>query len=101
MKAQIIAGGLLLLTSGAAFAEQQEARIQVSGLFCPSCSYIAAQSLEQASSVEIVGYRPTGIEGSAIYIVSYDDTATTLAEIVAMPVSFGYGAALASDDSNS
>lgn len=101
MKTQIIAGGILLLASGAAFAEQQEARIEVSGLFCPSCSYIAGEALEQASSLEIIGYEPSDTGESAVYIVTYDDTATTLADIVAMPVNFGYGAVLVADDSNS
>jgi mercuric ion binding protein len=94
-------GGLLLLASGAAFADPQKARIEVSGLFCPSCSYIAGEALEQAESVEVIEQILAETGGSAVYVVTYDDAATTLAEIVAKPVSLGYGAELVSDDSNS
>lgn len=101
MNTMIYACGLLLLASGAAFADPQEARIEVSGLFCPSCSYIAGQALEQAASVEVIEQIPGETGGSAVYVVSFDDAATTLAEIVAKPVSYGYDAELVSDDSNS
>lgn len=101
MKTLTYAGGLLLLASGAAFADPQEARIEVSGLFCPSCSYIAGEALEQAASVEVVEQIPGQTGATAVYVVTYDDAATTLAEIVAKPVSYGYEAELVSDDSNS
>lgn len=101
MKSIPYACGLLMLASGAALADPQEARIEVSGLFCPSCSYIAGEALEQAASVQIIDQIPGETGGSVVYVVTYDDVATTLEEIVAKPVSYGYGAALISDDSSS
>ena len=101
MNTLIYACGLMLLASGAALADPQEARIEVSGLFCPSCSYIAGEALEQAASVEIIDQIPGETGATAVYVVTYDDAATTLAEIVAKPVSYGYEAVLVPDDSNS
>lgn len=101
MKTLTYAGGLLLLSCGAAFADPQEARIEVSGLFCPSCSYIAGEALEQAASVEVIEQIPDQTGATAVYVVTYDDAATTLEEIVAKPVSFGYDAELVPKDGNS
>lgn len=101
MKTLTYTWGLMLLASGTAFADQQRASIEVTGLYCPSCSYIAGEALEQAASVEIIDQIPGETGDTAVYVVTYDDAATTLAEIVAKPVSYGYEAALVSDDSNS
>lgn len=101
MKNPLIAAALCLVTAGIATAAEQEARIEVSGLFCPSCSYIAGEALERAASVEVVDQIPSEQGGSAVYVVTYDDAQTTLDEIVAQPVSFGYEAQLVAAPSDS
>lgn len=94
MKAPIITTALFLASASIAAAAEQEARIEVSGLFCPSCSYIAGKALERAASVEVIDQIPSDRGGSAIYVVTFDNAQTTLDEIVAQPVSFGYEAQL-------
>ena len=101
MKSITYAAGLLLLTPLAALADPQEARIEVSGLFCPSCSYIAGESLAKAESAEVIEYIPGETGDTANYVVTYDDSVTTLAEIIAGPVGNGYQATPVSDDSSS
>ena len=73
----------------------------MSGLFCPSCSYIAGEALERAASVEVVDQIPSDDGATAIYVVTYDDAKTTLDEIVEQPVSFGYEAQLVTAQSDS
>jgi mercuric ion binding protein len=101
MKNSVIAVALLLATTGIAAAGEQEARIEVSGLFCPSCSYIAGEALERAASVKIVDQIPSETGDTAVYVVTYDDTQTNVDEIVAQPVSFGYEAQLVTAQSDS
>ena len=45
MRKTLIALGIALLSAGAASAEERQARIEVSGLWCPSCSYIVGEAL--------------------------------------------------------
>ena len=101
MKHLIISAVALLAVTGAVLAESQQARIEVSGLYCPSCSYIAAEALKQADSVEIIDLIPDAAEGTAVYVVIFDDTLTSLENIVAQPVGYGYEARLAPDSSGS
>lgn len=101
MKNPAIAIALLLATAGIAAAAEQEARIEVSGLFCPSCSYIAGEALERAASVEVVDQIPGDAGNTAVYVVSYDDAQTSLDEVLAQPVSFGYEAKLVTAPYNS
>ena len=89
MKSFTYAAGLLLLTPLAALADPQEAHIEVSGLYCPSCSYIAGESLAKAESVEVIEYIPGETDSTATYVVTYDDSVTTLAEIYFVCVSKG------------
>ena len=100
MKAPIITTVLFLASAGIAAAAEQEARIEVSGLFCPSCSYIAGEALERAASVEVVDRIPSDDGETAIYVVTYDDTQTTIDQIVTQPVSFGYEAQLVATPSD-
>ena len=98
MKTLAFVAGILFLASRAVVADPQTARIEVSGLFCSSCSYIAGEALKEAPSVEVIGQIPNETGDSAVYIVNYDDTVTTLAEIVAQPALYGYDARLVTDD---
>ena len=92
MKRMILGAALIvMLASTAAFAEQKQASIEVGGLTCPSCFYIAGKAMLSVESVAIVKF----IEGknqSAVYIVSYDDQATSAQMIVKAVLGYGYPA---------
>jgi periplasmic mercuric ion binding protein len=81
-----------LLLTNAAFAEPQQTRIEVTGLTCPSCPYIAAQAVESIDSVQINDgvYDPAA--QLAVFDVSYDDELTSPADIAAAPEEYGYPA---------
>jgi len=92
MKRLFLTAALLVLSaSTTAFAEQKQASIEVGGLTCPSCYYIAGKAMLSVTSVAIVKF----IEGkneTAIYIVSYDDQAATPELIVKAVLGYGYPA---------
>ncbi len=101
MKHLITSAMTLLAVTGAAMAESQQARIEVSGLYCPSCSYIAGEAMKQEPSVELIDLIPGTAADTAIYVVIYDDAQTSLENIVAQPIAYGYEARLAPDTSGS
>jgi mercuric ion binding protein len=101
MKHLIISAVMALAAPGAAMAESQQARIEVSGLYCPSCSYIAGEALKQEPSVELIDLTPSATGDTAVYVVIYDDAVTSLENIIARPISYGYEARLAPDASGS
>jgi periplasmic mercuric ion binding protein len=80
----------LALSTGVALAAEQQAKIQVSGLTCPSCPYIAAQAVESVESVKILDGEYFEQEQYALYTVSYDDAITSPEEIAAAPEDYGY-----------
>ena len=92
--------GLLLATG--ALAEPREARIEVAGMTCPSCPYIAAQAIESVESVAVVGGEYDPQAQLAVFTVSYDDAVTTPEAIAAAPAEYGYsGRVLEGADSGS
>jgi len=83
----VVAG---LLTTTAVFAAEQQAKIEVSGLTCPSCPYIAAEAISSIDSVQIVdGDYDEGAQ-TAIFVVSYDDAVTTPKAIADATDEYGY-----------
>lgn len=101
MRKSILAFGLMLLAAGAAFAEERQARIEVSGLWCPSCSYIVGEAFQKSPSVEIVSFEEHEDGESGVYTIAFDDALTALEDIVAQPTAYGYTAVLLNDPSNS
>lgn len=101
MRKTLIALGMTLLSAGAASAEERQARIEVSGLWCPSCSYIVGEALQKSTSVEIVSFEEHEGGASGVYTITFDGTQTALEEIVAQPAAYGYDAVLLDDASNS
>jgi periplasmic mercuric ion binding protein len=80
----------LVLSVGFAQAAEQQAKIQVSGLTCPSCPYIAAQAVESIESVKILDGDYDAQAQYVLFTVSYDDALTTPAEIAAASEDYGY-----------
>ncbi|MBL4750170.1 MAG: hypothetical protein JKX71_06245 [Amylibacter sp.] len=79
-----------LLSTTAAFAAEQQAKIEVSGLTCPSCPYIAAEAISSVDSVQIVDGAYDAAAQTAIFVVSYDDAVTTPQVIADAPDEYGY-----------
>lgn len=101
MRKTLLAFGLTLMTAGMASAEERQARIEVSGLWCPSCSYIVGEALQKSQSVEIVAFEGNDSGDAGVYTITFDDALTTLDEIVAQPAAYGYSAVLLEDLSQS
>ena len=101
MRNTLLAFCLTLMTAGIATAEERQARIEVSGLWCPSCSYIVGEALQKSQSVEIVKFVENDGGESGVYTITFDDALTTLDEIVAQPSAYGYSAVLLEDPSQS
>ena len=95
----VIAG---LLFTTAAFAAEQQTKIEVSELTCPSCPYIAAEAISSIDSVEIIDGAYDAAAQTATFVVSYDDAVTTPKAIADASDEYGYpGRVLESQASDS
>ncbi len=92
MRTLILTAALAIASASLAFADERQVRIKVSGLFCPSCSYIAGRSMENIDSVSVVDATEANDGSTAVYLVTYDDDATTADEIAEAPAQYGYSA---------
>ncbi|WP_298498569.1 periplasmic mercury ion-binding protein [uncultured Maritimibacter sp.] len=101
MREIFLAFAVTLMTAGIASAEERQARIEVSGLWCPSCSYIVGEAFQKSASVEILDFEEHDSGESGVYTITFDDALTTLDEIVAQPAAYGYSAVLLDDASRS
>ncbi|RMF39381.1 MAG: hypothetical protein D6754_05535 [Alphaproteobacteria bacterium] len=98
MKATLLATTLALLLPAAAGAEERTATLEVTGLYCASCPYIAAQAITSIPSADIVGgyYDPQA--QLAHFVVRYDDAKATLDQLIAAPAQYGYPARRIEDE---
>ncbi|MGC1262315.1 MAG: periplasmic mercury ion-binding protein [Jannaschia helgolandensis] len=80
--------------SSAALAEERRIEITVGELTCPSCSFIVASALRGVPSVEINGFEEGPEDGQGIFAVSFEDTETTVASIIAAVTANGYPASV-------
>ncbi|APX89175.1 hypothetical protein BV394_05125 [Brevirhabdus pacifica] len=90
------AAAALLLSVAAVQAETATTRLDVTGLTCPSCSYIVATALKKVETVEIVDFIEGDFEDGT-YLVNYDDAVTDPEALIAAVTGVGYGATLAVD----
>lgn len=90
MKNILAAISVGLLTTGAAFAAERQASIEVSGLTCPSCPYIAAEAVKSIESVQILKSDYDEAAEKIVFLVAYDDATTTPDAIAAAPMQYGY-----------
>ncbi len=88
---------LTALTTPAANAAERTARIEVGGLWCGSCFFIAGESLTRLDSVDVIEFVRDEAGQSAVYTVKYDDALTNPEEIAAQPTAFGYTAQVLED----
>jgi copper chaperone CopZ len=93
---KIILAATLLLAPAATLAAEAEIRLHVTGLTCPSCSYIVATALKKIETVEITEFTE-GEADDGVYVLTYDDAATAPGALIEVVTGVGYGAALAVD----
>ena len=85
--------GIVMMTvmiATAANAVERQAWIEVSGLSCPSCPYIAASALSSVDSVNIVETDYDEAAQLAVYLLTYDDAVTTPETIAKATMEYGY-----------
>ncbi len=80
----------LFLSAVAASAVERTITIEVTGLTCPSCPYIASQAIESVESAQVIDGEYNEEEQLAVFIVTYDDELTTAEEVAAAPAEYGY-----------
>ncbi|WP_372837278.1 heavy-metal-associated domain-containing protein [Puniceibacterium confluentis] len=93
---QLVVAAALLLAPVAVLAGEATSRLHVTGLTCPSCSYIVATALKRVETVEIAEF----VEGEAedgLYLLRYDDAVTDAEALIDAVTGVGYGATLAPD----
>ena len=87
-----LATGLAIALPGAVSAAEATTTIQVSGLWCSSCPYIAAQAILQVPGTEITdGYYDAKAQ-MAQFVVKYDNSVATLKQLVGATSEYGYPA---------
>ena len=92
----LLPGALALTTliSAPAFAAEQVVRLEVSGLTCPSCSFIVGNSLKSVESVVIEDFVEGEDASVGLYTVRFDDEVTSTDALIAAVEENGYPAAL-------
>lgn len=86
----VILAGLGL--GSAAFADEKRISLEVGGLSCPSCFYIAGDAILSVDSADILEFIEGEEAGRAVYIVSFDDELATPGQIVQAVEGYGYPA---------
>lgn len=94
---QVLLAAILWISPTAIFAVEAETRLHVTGLTCPSCSYIVATALKRVETVEIAEFLEGGAE-DGVYVLHYDDLAADPDQLIAAVTGAGYGATLAQED---
>ena len=92
MKRHTVALLTALVVSSPAVADIQQIRIEVGGLWCGSCFYIAGKSMDRIAGVDVLAVILADQDMTAIYVVAYDDTVITPDAIAALPASNGFPA---------
>lgn len=82
------------LGAGSAVAAEQTITVEVGGLWCSSCPYIAAQAIQSVNSAKIVDGFYDQEQQLAQFVVTFDDLLTDADAIVASTSEFGYPAQL-------
>lgn len=83
----------LMVAPVMSLAGEAKTRLHVTGLTCPSCSYIVATALKKVESVEIAEFAQ-GEAGDGTYLLRYDDAVTDPEALLTAVAGVGYGASL-------
>lgn len=95
MKRTLLAA-TLMFAPVMSLAGEAETRLHVTGLTCPSCSYIVATALKKVESVEIAEFAQGEAEDGT-YLIRYDDAVTDPEALVAAVTGVGYGASVVAE----
>jgi mercuric ion binding protein len=93
-----IAAGLMAAMP--AFAGEQTARIDVSDMTCPSCSFTVATSMRRVPTVQIVDFQEGENFGEGVFVVTFDDATATPEMIVEAVMANGYPARVLTPDNS-
>ncbi|KZZ26544.1 hypothetical protein A3753_14540 [Sulfitobacter sp. HI0082] len=88
---------LSALFAAPGFAAEQVARLEVSELTCPSCSFIVGNSLKSVESVVIEEFAEGEDASEGLYTVRFDDEVTSIEALIAAVEANGYPATLLED----
>jgi periplasmic mercuric ion binding protein len=97
MKHLVVSALTAITFAAAAHAAEQEARIAVGELSCPSCVYIASTAMQEVPSVEIVEFLEGENWWEGTFVVTYDDAAATPEAIAEAVMGYGYPASVATE----
>ncbi|QYX58314.1 hypothetical protein K1T73_08120 [Roseovarius sp. SCSIO 43702] len=92
MKKTLLATALMLAPA-MSLADEAETRLHVTGLTCPSCSYIVASALKKVETVKIAEFTE-GEAKDGTYLLQYDDAVIDPEALIAAVTGVGYGASL-------
>jgi periplasmic mercuric ion binding protein len=98
MKRLLVTALMVLSLAVAAQAAEQQAKIAVSELSCPSCVYIVSSAIKQVPSTEIVDFTEGENWWEGTFLVSYDDASATPKMIVEAILGYGYPASVVTED---
>jgi copper chaperone CopZ len=80
------------LIASPALAEEQQIRIGVSEMTCPTCSFTVASSMRRVPTVEVLEFQESEMFGEGVFTVTYDDQSADPAMIVEAIMANGYPA---------
>lgn len=83
-----------VLAASAAYAAEQEARIAVGELSCPSCVYIASSAMREIATVEVLAFEEGENWWEGEFLVRYDDASATPEMIAEAVKGYGYPASV-------
>lgn len=86
------------IVTTAANAAEQQARIAVGELSCPSCSYIVGSAMRAVPTVEIIDFQEGENWWEGTFVVTYDDASATPEMIVEAVTGYGYPASVVTGD---
>lgn len=98
MKGLVLAVTLTAVAGSGAWAEEKRVKIEVAGMTCPSCPYIAARAIESVKSAKVVEGVFDGVAQIARFVVKFDDAVTTVDAIAGAPKKYGYPGRVMADD---
>jgi len=88
---------LSALVTSPALAAERSVRIGVGGLTCPSCPFIVSSALKKVPSVAVGEFSEGPEKESGVFVVTYDDQATTPQALLNAVTDNGYPAKLLPD----
>jgi len=84
----------------AASADERTVTVEVTGLTCPSCPYIAADAIKAVETAQILEVDYDSDAQRARYTVTFDDDVVTAEALAEASDGYGYPGRLVGDDNS-